>query len=279
MSGKENVEQFLGRCPQVIYKAERLRAEGKRKRAWELVEDARLVSAKEISEFSDWQISNLMRAWRIDVVAHTSEAKRSLTGKRAVRQLRQARWVINNYYDEPQVVVKAKEFDHDTENHPYDFEVEMLRDRAKYCLAAATITGDASFRIAAVEFFNKALEKAREVTAAGLARMELGINTANFNKIKQGFGQTYAYSLALGNLDRARWAAKTYFGESLKRFQITESVRALKDLARVRKNPVKVAQDMIIGVVESSEILSVPLNFVRRKTLPKGFNSESLKIS
>ena len=273
-------KEFLERCPEVIHEAGAKRASGKYQEAVNLVVEATNCSEEELTRLSSEELSDLMRAWRIDVVANTSLAKRSWTGESAVFHLKEAQLVIEDYYNDPHVKDQAPQFKKDNEGHPYDFAVEMLRDKARHCLAAATITGDASFRLAAIDFFEKAVRLySEDLGTRGLVIMENQIARGDHLGIFYGYEGIVPQSIATGNLDRARWAARTYFGESLKRFKITECIRALKDLARVRKNPLKIAQDMVIGIVRSAETLSAPLNFVRRRTLPKNFNSEELKIT
>lgn len=272
-------KEFLSHCPEIIYKAEELRARGKYNEAIKLVKPSLSIGYKEIEDGSDHELSDLMRAWRIDVTANTSAAKRSWDGYSAYAHLRAASTVIDVFYDNSFVLERVHSFKKDNEGHPYDFETEMLRDKGRYCVVAAAITGDSSFMIAAEGFFSKALEKASEVTVAGLVRIELGIHTGNFNMIRQGFGQVYEYSLALGNFDRARWAARTYFTESLKRRKVSEGLKALKSLARIRKNPVQLTMDVALGIAASSEFMTAPHNWIRNKTFPHGLNSESLRIN
>lgn len=270
-------KEFLSKCPEIIHEAETARTAGQYKLASLLVREASRDHPRGVVHLQDSQVSDLMRAWRIDVVANTSAAKRAWNGKTAVSHLREAQDVIRDYYNYPTVLIRASHIKKDNEGRQYDFEVEMLRDRARYCLAAAAITGNTSFIESASNFLYQAFELAEDHE---LAIMEEGIVNGDFEQVS---GSYYASRLDmdefLSNPDRARWMARTYFGESLKRRKFVDCLIALQDLIKIRKNPVKIAQDMVIGVVRSSTILSAPLNFVRRKTLPKGFNSESLKIS
>lgn len=274
-----NSKEFLSQCPDVIYMAEEARADGKFEKASELISSS-LLHRNELDKlpnFTDSELSDLMRAWRIDVVANTSAAKRELSGKKAVRHLQNARDVITTYY--PAVEGRVSQIKQDNEGHPYDFEVEMLRDRARYCLAAAAITGNASFRQSAISFFDQAILLAED---HDLAKMEAGITKNEYEDIADSYFKARAdKSEFLNNSDRARWMSRTMLGESLKlnRMKILDGVVAFGDLVQIRKNPIKIAQDVAIGVVRSNNFLQAPANWIRRKTLPKGFNSEGLKIS
>lgn len=265
----------------LIHTAENLRVSGKLTDAVRLASQARINPEKLSSNLSNDGLSDLMQAWRIDVVTNTSLAKRTWNGKRAVRHLGEAKKVIKTYYDNSYVLEKAPQFKQDNEGNPYNFDAEILRDKGRYCLVAAALTGNASFIDAAKDLFLKAgTAEAEEhpFRGLGLAWMELGITIKNFELIRSGYEGTYLRPVTWGNLDRARWAARTYFGESVTRGKISESMRALKDLARVRRNPIKILTDCAVGITRSSDIISTPVNWLRRKTLPKHFNSENLKI-
>lgn len=262
----------------LIHTAEDLRVSGKLTDAVRLASQARINPEKLSSNLSNEGLSDLMRAWRIDVVANTSAAKRTWNGEKSVTHLREAQNVIKTYYDHPKVLGMAPLFDKDSEGNHYHFAAEMERDRGRYCLAAAAATGNSSFLVTAHEFFLNAMRLTEEDTARGLARMEAGIIAGDYRAISAGFEEVYLPSVEQGNFDRARWTARTYFGESVKRGKVRESFRALRYLARVRRNPVKTLADCAIGITRSSDIISTPVNWLRRKTLPKHFNSENLKI-
>lgn len=273
-------KEFLSQCPEVIYEAERLRAQGKYQKAIELVEPARFYNSTsiELSQPRDYLISDLMRAWRIDVVANTSAAKRSWNGKKVVSHLREAQEVIKTYYNHPFVQQRASEIKKDNEGNPYDFEVEMLRDRARYCLAAASITGDNSFTESAINFFDQAISAAEDYD---LVKMEAGIVKNDYVQIAESYFKAQQDPNFLNNLDRARWMSRTLVGEALKlnRLEIFDGFIALSDLIQIRKNPLKIAQDVLVGITRSNNFLSAPINWIRQKTLPEGFNSETLKIT
>lgn len=186
--------------------------------------------------------------------------------------------MITTYYNNPFVQGKALQFKTDSEKRPYDFQVEMLRDKGRYCVTAAAVTGNYSFIVAAGELFAKAIEVAEEETSKGLSRMELGIIANDWADIWIGYREAYYLSLVRGNLDRARWSARTYFGESLKRGKIFEVLRAFLDLAEVRKQPVKILADCVVGVYRSVDLFSKPINRIKQKTLPRGFESGELEI-
>lgn len=265
-------KEFLFQCPEIItQQAEPLRTAGKLKEAIALVEPAR-VELKSIQELTDRELSDLMRAWRIDVVANTSASKRSMTGEKAVRHLKEARNVITTYYNHPHIQEKAPQIKKDNEGHPYDFAVEMLRDKARYCLAAATITGDNSFRLAAIKFFEEAIDA---VNNNDLVGMEAGIVENDFEQIAENYHVARSDDWEfLSNPDRARWMARTYFGESVKRLKFVDSLTALSDLVKIRKNPVKLIMDGGIGILRS-----LPIHRLQRATLPKNFNPEDLKLT
>lgn len=273
MSSKENLEQFFANTDKIIHEAEDSRTSGKRGQAVRLVRPAR-VSPQLIPEFSDWQLSNLMRAWRIDVVSHTSEAKRSLTGRKAARHLREARHVIKRYYDHPKVLEKSIEFAQDTEGTSYDFDAAIIRDKGEFCLAAAAITGNVVFAEAAMNFFHQAIAVATEDrTEEGLALMEVGIQTNDYQMIQKGFQLA---TLRPENVDRTRYASVQFLIESSKRRKFTNVRQAFSKITQLIGLP---AGLKYTAILMARDLIKKPLRLFQRATLPKDFNSESLKIS
>lgn len=259
-----------------VKSAELDRFQGRRETAIQKVEAAR-IDLQEVSSLSKKELTTHLAAWRIDVDANTALAKKTLSGKKALENLKEAHGVMENYYNHPEVSQKAIEIKKDIEGNPYEFVVEMLRDKARYSLTFHKLTGNVVFLLDALDSFDKAIEIAEEITGKGLAKMEAGMICDNYDQIKEGHNEVYPEAIKRGNTDRARWSSKTWFFEAFKRGKLKDMKNAWRETLKANKG-LKATLKYFSGNEIPKFAVGAMLHFARKITLPKNIDFENLRI-
>ena len=213
---------MAGKESDLIYQAELKRVMGP---AREAIEDARknaAISPEEIESLSPKKLIDKMRFWRIWAVTLMSLHKKEWNGRRAAEYLFEARDLLKTYYAHPIVKEAAAEMKTDPEGHEYQMLAEMYRDRGKFFLYVAGLTGDAFFLSHAHWFFEKAIENAEKDTSAwAVATMEREITKRikgkeiNFNIFREAYQVAVELSPQAGGWDRMAAVSWWYVKESL----------------------------------------------------------------
>ena len=259
-----------------VKEAEEIRFKGNWQGAVEKVKPAR-INPENIPSFSKKDLITHLAAWRIDADANTAASKRTASGKKAIENLKEAHGVMENYYNHPEVSQKAIEIKKDIEDNPYEFAVEMLRDKARYSLAFHKLTGNVVFLLDALDSFDKAIEIAEEITGKGLAKMEAGMICDNYDQIKEGHNEVYPEAIKRGNTDRARWSSKTWFFEAFKRGKLKVMENAWRETLKANKG-LKATLKYFSGNEIPKFAVGAMLHFARKITLPKNIDFEKLRI-
>lgn len=259
-----------------VKEAEEIRFKGNWQSAIEKIKPAR-INPKNIPSLSKKDLITHLAAWRIDADANTAASKRTLSGKKAIESLKEAKIVFDNYYNHPEVEAKAPQIKKDLEGNPYEFAVEMLRDKGRYSLALFRLTGNVVFELDALDSFDKAIEIAEEITGKGLAKMEAGIIRNDYKQIKEGHHEVYPEAIKRGNTDRARWSSKIWLFESLKRGKLKEARKAWQESILANKGLKETFR--YFGKNEIPKFaVGAALHFIRKLTLPRNIDFEELRI-
>lgn len=255
-----------------VKKAEGIRFKGDWQGAVERVKSLR-VHPENIPSLSKKDLVTQMAAWRIEVDANTAASKKTPSGKKAIEFLKEAKIVLDDYYNYPGVEKRAVKIKKDLDGNPYEFAVEMLRDKGRYSLALLRLTGNVVFLKDALDSFDKAIEMAEETTGKGLAKMEAGMIWGDYKQIKEGHNEVYPEAMKRGNTDRARWSSKTWFYEAFKRGELKDAKKAWQESIVANKSLKET-----LKYFGKFEFLKFAASFTRKLTLPKKINFENLRI-
>lgn len=259
-----------------VKNAEVDRFHGRRKTAIQKVEAAR-IDPQEVSSLSKKELIIHLAAWRIDVDANIALSKRTISGKKALENLEEAHNVMENYYNHLDVSQKVGEIKKDIEDNPYEFIVEMLRDKGRYSRTLHELTGNYVFLKDAIYAFDAAIDIAEEITGQGLNKMEAGMIREDYNQVKAGYEEVYPEAVKRGNIDRARWSSKTWLFEALKRKEFKDTQKAWQD-SIVANNGLKETLKYFGGNEIPKFFVGAFLHFIRKSTLPEQIDFKKLRI-
>lgn len=200
-----------------IYQAENSRVAGKLKEALKDVSDAR-IDPSTIPNLPNNELSDLIRKWRIWTVTSMGLAQKQWWTKDAIDILLSAKPIFTDYYLNPDVFRRARNFLKDNEGHDYDHNAEMMRDRGKYYQVAYYISGKEQFLEEAIKTYFRTTHQARLKSVNGITMMEHGIAISlrdnlprervkqNYERlIHSGFEMARDSELKDGPSDRLAW--------------------------------------------------------------------------
>lgn len=269
-----------GKESDLIYQTELERVKGDAQKA---VEDARenaAISPEEIKNLSSEELMNKMRLWRIWAVALMSLHKKEWDGMQAAEYLFEARDLFTTYYNHPGVKEAARAMKTDPKGHEYQMLAEMYRDKGKYYLYAAGLTGNTLFINKAINSFNEAILSAKKDTSAwAVATMEKEIakrrkeEKIDFNIFKDAYQIAVSLSPQAGGWDRMAAVSWWYVKESL-------LAGKWEDLRLGLDNLQKATQELGVNWIKKyplGEISASLLGISRRITVP-GISSDKFQI-
>jgi len=156
--------------------AEKQRVNGDNNPLAKRLADYLLITDEEINEATKPELIRLMQIWRICVVDLLNHSTRTWSGKKAAKFLSEAKNIFVQYYNNSPVIneeAEAMKTDPENPEVEYQMKVEMLRDKGKYCLNVAELTGNEHFVGLAIGYFQEAVVAAEKDTSAwAVATME-----------------------------------------------------------------------------------------------------------
>lgn len=136
--------------------------------------DCLSITDQEINEATKPELIRLMQVWRICAVDLLSHLSKTWNGKKAAKYLLGAKEIFSRYYNNyPVITEEAEAMRTDQNENEYQMKAEMFRDKGKYCLGVAELTGGGHFVGLAVGYFQEAIRAAETNTSAwAVATME-----------------------------------------------------------------------------------------------------------
>lgn len=104
--------------------------------------------------------TRLLTSARILLVAKTSSMQEETQLPEAYTTLGDALIVHERFYTNPEMRQIRRDSVKDVEGNPFAFDIEMMRDSARLCIAAAEITGNTALLEAGVRYLDRAIATA-----------------------------------------------------------------------------------------------------------------------
>lgn len=276
--------------------------------------------SKEFETNLDSQEKTLaLMAARILFTAQRSLVNHQHTGFQAIEQLKQVRATVETVYYSPQFRAAASTTKVDVAGSAYDFQNEMLRDQAWYCLSVFLLSGDAQLLDQALSYLQLVIDNCNEPTLQTLADFDYQLlkykysetsspSENEYSSLRTSAKNAVAQHLKARNYERAMTVASRWEVGVLQKSR--RSLQKISDVCTVvLKTGLRPLADMAHDTITSlgSTKPSVS-NFVRanivtakmlyingknilqgvferrqsqhwRKTLPDGFNVDDLRLS
>lgn len=264
----------MGKETESIYQAEIKRVKGPKREALEMAREHGRVSPETIGILPREKLVDLMRWWRIWAVTLMSLHKGEWGGGQAAEYLLEVRDVFQTYYDHPLVIRAAEEMRTDPEGHEYQMAAEMSRDKGRYCLYVASLTGNSVFLNQAAGHFDKAVREAEQGTSAwAVATMEKEVTNRRLGKGVDWETFTLAYQTAValspqaGGWDRMVAVSWWYVKEALLAGRREELRSGLENLEKASQErginwilqcPLKDLVSSLLGISRRATARGIP---------------------
>ncbi|MDP3724346.1 MAG: hypothetical protein Q8R11_01800 [bacterium] len=223
-----------------IAQAEQRRVVGDYRGATSLVRPALArVIEHGLDNLSVQEQAGILASLRLLCSAELSAANQSWNAPTAAFWLEEAAFSMSRGYGHPEIQEATQSIRVGPFGESYDHPTEQLRDRAKFFLSLAALTGNTGFVDEAIKTLERAAAQSREPTARTLARFELAVlerrrNRQTFKEVETRAGEALFAAYDKGNWERATTIGSRFFLLSIKegRFR-TAGLFALHTLACV----------------------------------------------
>lgn len=201
----ENTKPSSEQLGRIVFNAERNRRDGQYEEASSIIHiTLEQFTPEELTSFDeiDTQLqTRFLMALRIITDAQLSQVRSLESGEQAAQKLLDIKAkLLKKYYTQFAIYRASQKIDTDTEGNPYDFDVEMTRDAAKYYILAYELTGYAKFYELAVELLDDAKSQAKNDSMKHLAHFEKQLimnrygNSDTFTLLEEAYKNAIQYN-------------------------------------------------------------------------------------
>ena len=258
-----------GPCPthQVIAEAEQQRISGDYTGAASLVRPALArVIEHGLDNLSFQEKAGILASLRLFCSAELSAANQSWNAPTVAFRLEEAAFSMSRGYGHPGVQEATQSIRVGPFGESYEHTTEQLRDRAKFFLSLAALTGNIGFADEAIKTLERATAQSREPTAKTLAQFELAVlerrrNRQTFQKVEARAGEALFAAYDKENWERAATIGSRFSLLSIKegRFR-TAGLFALHTLACI-------VNDSSLSTIPLREAVKMLTAWIRKRVL------------
>lgn len=224
------------------------------------------VIAHGLDGMSDQKQAQTLASLRIFASAELSQANLSWNAPKVAFGLEEVAFIISRGYNHPEIQEASRSIRVGPFGEPYDHSTEQLRDRAKFFLSLAALTGNNGFVDEAIKILERADAQSHEPTAQTLVRFEQAVlkrrrKRQTFQEVETRAGEAVFAAYDKGNWERAATIGSRFTLLALKEGRLhAAGLFAIHTLASV-------VNDTSLWTIPFREAWKVMTSWVRGKAL------------